>query len=206
MTKKLLVSIGVGLSLFAQSSIAALPNTAVPIVSNGTSSANIASAFDDPNCEKTKNLINQAAEKKAKDFQSNQEQTTVKAKTFVETMEDCMSQIGGAFNNPFGRPDNPFDGFLDKLCQKGLDIVTSENPVTKAVNGLSISDPTGTFTYNPNLSVTRDGSGWKTTSNTQVNDTSSQLWGTINNKIPNDSLWSGVNSNVSGSTKIVVGK
>lgn len=144
---------------------------------------------DDPGCKNALASINNQAKERLNKIKAAQEQTTVKSDDFMGQLNNCIDQLGGSFKNPFGMPSNPLDGLFDKLCQKGLDIVTSQNPITKAVNGFSVSDPTGTFSYNPQIGLNKSG---KFTKSKSVNktDISGQVWNEIDKRTPDAStIW-----------------
>ena len=150
--------------------------------------ANVA-IHDDPNCDATILKIQNKVQKEVENAKARQNAGTVEADNFFKTVDACLDQIGGSLKNPFGIPKNPFDGFIDKACNYALDSLTANNPITKSVNAVSISDPTGTFSYNPDISLNRSGNFTGETI-VKESDASGTLWKSVSKKLPSKSeIW-----------------
>lgn len=150
-----------------------------------------ANPYDDKDCKVTVSNIQDKIEEEVEDAKARQEAGTIgNFEAVFNTIEACLSQIGGMGQNPFGW-SNPFDGLIDKACNYALDTITANNPVTNAVNSIKISDPTGTglFEYNPNISLNKSGE-FKQETTVNKNSSRGDAWSKIEKKLPGkNEIW-----------------
>lgn len=159
-------------------------------------------AYDDPGCLTTKEAIETEMEKKRKAADEIRDKTATDPKGILDGLKTCVDGLGTTFNNPFSIPTNPWGNLGNSACNY-ITNVFSSNPLSDAVNNFSISDPTGTFSYNPSVTTGQNG-GKNTYNNTlRENDISDNISQGVVGKLPGASdVWKGASVNSPGAVTV----
>ncbi len=157
-------------------------------------------AYDDPSCSNTKAFIESEMEKKRKAADEIRDKTATDPKDILDGLKTCVDGLGATFNNPFGIPTNPWGSLGNSACNY-ITNVFSSNPLSNAVNNFSISDPTGTFSYNPTANIGQNGGRTITNNKLIENNVSGIISSEVLGKLPGSSdVWSGAAVNAPGKT------
>lgn len=176
------------------------PNAALFSGSSSGGASNAQAAYDDNDCSQTKKRIEDTIAAKRKKADDIREKTATDPEQILKGLETCVSGLGTAFKNPFGIPSNPWGSLGNSACNY-ITGVFANNPLSNAVNNFSISDPTGTFSYNPQFNVGQNGGKYTNEKSVTTNDISQKVSGEIIKQMPgNSSVWSGMNINTSNYT------
>lgn len=161
------------------------------------SSNNAWNKFDDPSCAQTKSNMEAVIQQKRQNADEIREQTATNPQDILTGLKSCVDGLGASFNNNFGIPTNLWGSLQNSACNY-ITKVFSDNPLSNAVNQFNISDPTGNFTYNPNLRAGQNNGELNQNTNVFEKDMSNKVSTEIINKLPgSQEVWKGISINPS---------
>ena len=154
--------------------------------------------LNDTGCSIKKTNLEEKAQKKYEEEQTITTETEADPEGFFESVKACLDEIGGGFNNPFQLPNFSFGDLGAFLCKKAQEAIIENNPISKAVDGVSISDPTGQFSYNPSFNLNKSGKFENTETVTKSQkSTGDILFKKLEDKLPgSQDIWGKTNKNI----------